>query len=488
VSGGARRDGRRAAERAPRRRLTGHGPGQPARPQRRHRLLRTLTGTPSNDEGRSLASNALLLVGALVAGNVGYFAAVLLLARALGPSQRGTTAFITVTAMVTARCANLGLNEATRVFAAQRPGARPALLANLILASVVLSTAGAALVCGALLALPSVRPGGIGRQELVILAAATVATGVGSAGYSYLQGCSRFRAYGLVQSTASWFYAMLLALAWVVGGLTAARAAVAWTVAQALQGVVLLGAGLPGIGLGRPSPHLLRESLAFGARAWVGGLSQFLNARTDQILTALIASEATLGIYAVAVNASEILFYLPAAVAAALLPVVARDGLGGGPERTLSVFRPVALVTLGGIVVAAVLGPVLIPPVFGEDNYQGAVAPFLWLLPSAIGFAASTTFSAALVASGSPGLSSLGPAVALALGIALDLVLIPAHGASGAAAAASAALLAGGAVAAAAYRSRTGFGWGELVPRPRDVRTLAQLARRALRPRTPAGS
>jgi O-antigen/teichoic acid export membrane protein len=389
--------------------------------------------------------------------------------------------------MVTARCASLGVDEATRVFAAQRPGARPALLANLILATVVLCTAGAALVCGALLALPSVRPEGIGRQELAILAAATLATGTGFSGYAYLQGCSRFRPYGLVQSTVSWFYAVLLAITWVVAGLTAARAAVAWTVAQALQGVVLLGAGLPGIGLGRPSAHLLRESIAFGARAWVGGLSKFLNARTDQILTALIASEATLGIYAVAVNASEILFYLPAAVAAALLPAIARDGLGSGPERTLSVFRAVALVTLGGIVVAAVLGPVLIPPVFG-NNYQGSVAPFLWLLPGAIGFGASVMFSAALVASGSPGLSSLGPAVALALGIALDLVLIPAHGASGAAAAASAALLAGGAAATAAYRSRTGFEWGELVPRPRDVGTLEGLARRALRARTPAGS
>jgi hypothetical protein len=56
----------------------------------------------------------------------------------------------------------------------------------------------------------------------------------------------------------------------------------------------------------------------------------------------------------------------------------------------------------------------------------------------------------------------------------------------GAAAAASVALLAGGAAAATAYRSRTGFGWGELVPHPRDVRTLRLLAGRALRARSQA--
>ena len=62
----------------------------------------------------------------------------------------------------------------------------------------------------------------------------------------------------------------------------------------------------------------------------------------------------------------------------------------------------------------------------------------------------------------------------------------PALGAAGAAVAASVALLTGGAVAAAAYRSQTGFGWSELVPRPRDARTLRLLARRALRARRPA--
>ena len=87
------------------------------------------------------------------------------------------------------------------------------------------------------------------------------------------------------------------------------------------------------------------------------------------------------------------------------------------------------------------LGPVLLPLVFGAA-YAGSVEPFLWLLPSAIGFVASAVFSNALLASGAPALSSLGPVVSLTVGVALDLVLIPRLGATGAAIAASAALLA----------------------------------------------
>jgi O-antigen/teichoic acid export membrane protein len=435
---------------------------------------------PASQEGGPLASSALLLFVSQVVGNTGYFVAVLLLARALEPTGRGQVAFMTVTAMVVARSANLGLNEATRVFAAQRPTHRATLLTNLVLAVTGLSLGGALIVCAALAALPEVRPPGIGTPQLVVVLLATLATALVYAGYSFLQGCSRFRPYGLVQSTGSWLYAVLLAVIWVGPGLTATRAAAAWVVSQAIPAIVLLVACERGIGIGAPNLTLLRESVGFGLRAWAGGLSHFLNARTDQILTAFIASEATLGIYAVAVNASEVLFYLPTAVAAALLPAVAREAGSQVAERTLRVFRAVALVTVVATGLAAALGPVLIPLVFGQA-YVPSVGPFLWLLPSALGFAASVTFSTALVASNAPGLSSLGPAVSLVSGIALDLVLIPSYGASGAAAAASVALLAGGATAVTAYRARTGFAWRTLVPGAQDVRALHLLARRALR-------
>jgi O-antigen/teichoic acid export membrane protein len=433
---------------------------------------------PTAEPPPSLAASAGLLLGTQVVGNAGYFAAVLLLARALGPTARGQTAFITVTAMVAARCAGIGLNEATRVFAAQRPRQRPVLLANLVVATAALGVGAAAIVCGALLAVPGLRPPGIGALQVGIVGLATLATGMVFPGYAFLQGASRFRTYGAVQAAASWFYALLLGVAWAGPGLTATRAASLWVVFQTVHGGVLLNACRRSFGVAWPDLRLLRQSVRFGLRAWAGGLSQFLNARTDQILTALLASEATLGIYAVAVNTSEVLFYLPNAVAAALLPAVASRAPGAMSQRTLSVFRAVALVTVAASLAAAALGPLLIPLLFGHA-YRGSVAPFLWLLPSALGFAANVTFSGALVASGAPGRSSLGATVALVLGVALDVVLIPSHGAVGAAAAASAALLAGGLAAAAAYRAHVGFRWVELIPRARDVATLRLLARRA---------
>jgi O-antigen/teichoic acid export membrane protein len=117
-----------------------------------------------------------------------------------------------------------------------------------------------------------------------------------------------------------------------------------------------------------------------------------------------------------------------------------------------------------------------LPLVFG-GSYHASVAPFVWLLPSTVGYAALGVFSNALAASGAPGRSSLGPLVAVVVGVALDLGLIPPYGATGAAAAASASFVAGGGVALAAYRRRETFTWSALVvPRRGDLAILGALA------------
>lgn len=430
--------------------------------------------------GGSLAANTARVLSAQIAANTGYFVGVLLLARALEPTGRGTVAFITVTALVTARLASVGLGEATKVFAATRPGERAALLSTTVTATAVGACAGAVLICGALALIPGARPEGVGGSELALLGLGAVASAAAGAGFSFLQGCSRFRPYTRLLAVGPWLYALLLVLTWAAAGLTVVRAVLMWVVAQAVGAVLLWRASARGIGFGRPDLPLLLESIRFGLRAWLGGLAHFLNARVDQIIMGLIASEAALGIYAVAVNGSEVLFYIPSAVAAALLPAVA----GGDPKlrvaRTLRVFRLVALVTLAAVAVAAAVGPFLLPLVFG-DAYEDSVTPFLWLLPSAFGFAATSVFSNALLASSAPALSSVGPVVALTLGIALDLLLIPRYGASGAAAAASAALLAGGLAAAAAYRRLARVPVRALAPRRDDLAALPGLTRRAVR-------
>lgn len=436
--------------------------------------------TPSSARAGSVAGNAALVLAGQTGGNIGYLAAVVILARALGPAARGSVAFVTVTAMITARVINVGLNEAAQVRAAHRPHERAAVLTTTLAAVAASSICGGAIVSGALALVPGLGPAAVRGPQLVILALATVATAAGSTGLLFMIGCSRFRAFAAMRLCGPWSYAMLLAAAWWTSGLTSTRATALWVLAEAVPATVLLALAIRETGLAPPSRRILRELLGFGVGAWVGSLFLFLNARVDQVITGLIASATTLGIYAVAVNGSEVLFYLPGSVATALLPSVARSGVSDGVTPTLRAFRAVAIVTGCFIVAAAVLGPILIPVAFGTP-YSGAVGPFLWLLPSSLGYAAMTVFSYALVASQSPRMSSIGPAVALITEVTLDVVLIPVYGASGAAVAATGALLAGGTAAAFAYHFRVGFAYRDLMPRLADLSTFSGLARRLRR-------
>lgn len=433
----------------------------------------------------SVARGSAPLFWAQILGNAGLFAALVPITRSLGPTGRGTFAFITVTAIVSATLARFGVTEATTVFAAQRPHLRAALLTNVLLSVTVTAGAAALVVCGGMLLAPGLRPPGIGDAELAVLAAGMLASGLTDAGYMFVLGCSRFRLHATVTIVSAWLYAAAIAIDSLTTGLTVLRAAIIWVAFQALKALVLLAVSIRAEGLGRPRMRLLRESVAFGLGAWIGTLSTAFNDRLDQILVALIASETTLGIYATAVNSYEILLYLAGAAATAMLPLVARAPPGARAERVLRAYRSVTLITAVGIVVAAVAGTQIIPLAFGQA-FEASTTPFLWLLPGALGFVALAIFSSSLLASSAPRRSSAGPVVSLGLGIALDVILIPSMGATGAAIATTASFLAGGATALALYALRDPFRpRALLVPEHGDLELLRALATPFARTRRP---
>jgi O-antigen/teichoic acid export membrane protein len=431
---------------------------------------------PEPSKSSSATRGPALLFWAQIVGNAGLFVGMLLVTRALGPSGRGTVAFLTVTALITAWIARLGVTEATVVFAARRPEQRSVLLANSLLFSAAAGLGAAALVCGLLWLVPAARPEHVGATELAILAFSIVAACLADAGYRFLLGCSRFRAHAAVTAVTSWIYPLLAAALWVIFGMTIALGALVWAATQALRAILLVFLAVGREGFGRPSPRLLRESLSFGVRAWVGTLADSLGFRVDQILLALIASETALGFYVVAVNLSEILLYFPGAVSTALLPLAARSAAGPRLGQTLKAFRSAVFVTLASLLLSIAFGPFLIPIVFGAP-FSASVTPFLLLLPGLIGFTALIVFSNALVASSLPSRSSIAAVVCFLVGLVLDVGLIPFFGASGAAAAASVAYCAGGLTALLLYRARAPFGLHALVvPQPGDFEVLRALA------------
>jgi len=228
--------------------------------------------------------------------------------------------------------------------------------------------------------------------------------------------------------------------------------------------------------------QLLRTTLHFGVRAWAFSASRFLNFRTDQFLMAFLTTQAALGTYAVAVNASETLLYLPFAIGSAIVPIIGASHESKRGERTLQALRALLLMTAAAIAVAAVAGPVLLPLVFGAA-YTGSVDPFLLLLPGALGGAVLSVVTGSLVADRRPGQASVGYLTAMVVGIALDIALIPALHARGAAIAASIAFFAGGYASIVCFRRYHDAPWGAILPRLGDLRAVLGLARTMARRR-----
>jgi O-antigen/teichoic acid export membrane protein len=435
------------------------------------------TGPEEAERSVSVAQGSILFFVSSLVGAAGFFVASLLLARLLGPAGRGTVAFITVTALLTARVAKVGLGQATAVLAAQQPATRPTLLSNLLAFSLGAALCSTAIVVGSL-SLLDLQPAGLEPEHLAILAGAILAASL--VDDNFLIGCGRLREAAAISASGGWLYALAVVAVIATADLDVESALFAWIAAHLAWAALLAAMGARTGGLSLPSVRLLADSVSFGVRAWGGAVSQFLNARLDQILVGVIGSNVTLGLYAVAVNAAEILLFLPNAVATSLLPTLARDRSPAAVERTLRTFRSASVLTLGSIVAAAAAGWFLIPLVFGSD-FRDSVGPFMWLLPGGLGYAALSIFTSSLLASRAPGLSSISRGAALGAGLALDLALIPVFGASGAAAAASAAFLAGGATAAILYRRAHRFHWTEMVPTFSDVAFLRLVAARALR-------
>ena len=391
----------------------------------------------------------MLFVAQLI-GNAGLLVSVLIVARALGPDGRGTTAFVLVTAQVVAVVASFGLPQASLVLVAEQ-SRRGTLLTNLIVFQLAAATATALVVCATLLVAGEQRPKGVGTSEILTLGAATVANGLFHAGDQFLLGSGRLLQRGTVIAVWPWTYvAVLLSLVLLIG-LDVPAVIGAWTVCHGVAALWLLGTAARAAGLGRLDFELLMRALRFGGRLWPGNLAFFLNFRVDQILMGFITTQATLGIYAVAVNASEPLLYLPGAVASALLPLITRSAPRERHERALRAFRSLLIPSAATVLAAAALGPIVIPVVFGTA-FAASVGPFLLLLPGTMGYVVSSVFSSSLLGASRPGLSSLAAITSLVVGVGLDLALIPAFGAEGAAAAASGAFVAGGFVAILAYR------------------------------------
>jgi O-antigen/teichoic acid export membrane protein len=291
-----------------------------------------------------------------------------------------------------------------------------------------------------------------------------------------------YASVNMIQLVVALAIQVILALA---GSLTATSALVALTIgaaASAGYGLALVGREVP-LRLGIDS-KILRSFLNFGIRGYAADLMMFLNFRLDTVIVNGLAGVVSLGYYSVAVAMGETLWYGVNGFALVMFPHVSSLERKEANRITPVVCRNAIFMTLVGAVVMFVVSRQLILIVFGSVMIP-ALHPLWLLLPGIVTLAPARIISSYLSGIGKPLYSTYIAAGPVALTVALDLLLIPRYGISGAAAASSIVYTVTGVASVWIFKLQSGAGLLEtLVVRPDDFvryrRLLDSTVRRLL--------
>ncbi|HEY1162771.1 MAG TPA: polysaccharide biosynthesis C-terminal domain-containing protein [Candidatus Dormibacteraeota bacterium] len=290
-----------------------------------------------------------------------------------------------------------------------------------------------------------------------------------------------------IQVVAALVIQVILALA---GSLTATSALVALTVGVMMSvvlGLVLVAREAP-IRFGFDS-RILRSFLSFGIRGYAANLMMTVSYRLDALIVNGLSGVVSLGYYSVATAIAEGLWYGANGLALVLFPHISSLEKKEADRITPVVCRNAIFFTLIGAVVMFVISRQLILTIFGPAMIP-AVQPLWLLLPGIVTLTVAKIITSYLSGIGKPIYSTYLAAGSMILTVALDLLLIPRYGISGAAAASSIVYTCTAAASVWMFKLESGAGLLEtLIVKPDDFvryRRVVDSTLRRLLAATPA--
>lgn len=367
-----------------------------------------------------------------------------LLARQLGPHDRGELAAILLWPAVLASLGSLGVTEATTFFIARRLHREEVVTGTSYVIALLLS--------GALCV------GGIGVVTGVLSRYDDQAVSLGLVFLAYiplnlltlfsmavLNGQQRFRAFNSLRVGVIATIAIGLCAAALAGKLGVAMATVIYLGTNALTmavAVALVFARLEGrLAF---SWTVTRRLLGFGLKSHTTNLSSALNQRLDQLLISIFLAPAQLGLYVVATTLGSLALLVGTSVAMVALPSVA--AIPAGSERSDLATRYVRItlaVATAGTIPIILLTPQLLDVFFGHE-FRSAATVCRILLVASIALGLNRTLGASLTAGGKPLQAGVGETIGLVVTVVALGAMLPILGLIGAA---IASLLAYGAAA-----------------------------------------
>ncbi len=207
---------------------------------------------------------------------------------------------------------------------------------------------------------------------------------------------------------------------------------------------------------------LLKDSVRYGVKGYLGNVVQFLNYRLDMFLVAYFLDVTAVGYYAIAVVVAEKLWIIPQSMATVLFPRVSGIEEAQANKLTPRISRHSFFIAL----IMAILILILVKPfiyfLFGP-RFLPSIKPLMILLPSIVAFSIVKVLASDLSGRGKPEFNALASCVSLAVNIPLNLLLIPRFGIAGAAFATTVAYILATLVTIVAFTRISKVAWTDTV-------------------------
>ncbi len=377
---------------------------------------------------RSVTLNFIGQVAGLAIG----FVSSILLARWLGPSDRGLLGIMVSIVELGIAFAGLGLPFAVGYYASRLSSAPGALLGNSLMWGGLLAVVFVPMFWFLEEPISDLVARGEGGETWVLVAALIPVTFLSYTTSHQLSGTLRFGLYNVLLVGSK--VVLLVGVIALVGLFDLGVAGA--LLATAAGAILVIVGSLPSIlRSGRPrfDRGLLRTMIGYGARVEVGAVFQLMNARLDVIILQFFRPLSQVGYYVIAQIIAELVIVLSRAFQTSLLPLISRfEGQERQALTTTAAIRHHGILTFGAILFNAVFGTLVILFGYGP-SFRGALVPMLILLPGMWFLGTGMVVAGDLRGRGRPGLSSALGGLAVAVTVGLDLLLIPNHGAVGAA-------------------------------------------------------
>lgn len=190
-------------------------------------------------------------------------------------------------------------------------------------------------------------------------------------------------------------------------------------------------------GVLRPPPELMRESATYGLVTYASAAANTLHFRIDQVMLNAVLGTSAVGVYAVSVRWAETVFLLDGAVLSAAVRRIGGSEDAESYALTKRLFLAQLAISCAAAAAVAAGAALLVRRVYGSA-YSGAAVPMVLLMPGVVAWSAGKVLSQYIVLRrGRSALALLFSATGLLVNVGLNLILIRRVGLNGAATASS---------------------------------------------------